>query len=139
MMLKWKGEGKILPPAKDGDAGYDICSIEAGIIEPMSQRVFKTGVHLEIPLGFVGIIKEKSGLACVEGIGAGAGVIDCGYRGEVVVLLRNFNYEEQVLIEEGQKIAQIVFIRHEHFELEHVDELSNTDRGVNGFGSTGKK
>lgn len=136
MMLKWKGKGKLLSPAKPGDAGYDICSYERAIIYPEEMRLFKTEVYLEIPNGYVGIIKEKSGLACSKNIGAGAGVIDSGYRGEVIVLLRNMS-DKYVEIEAGQKIAQILFFKSEYFNLIHIDKLSDSERGEKGFGSTG--
>jgi dUTP pyrophosphatase len=134
--LKWTGKGTILKPAHEGDAGYDICSIEEYIVPPMQQAFVKTDVYIEIQKGYVGIIKEKSSLAKV-GILSGAGVIDSSYRGEVKVLIRNFS-DEPFEVKPGMKIAQIIFIRHEEPSLQKVDKLSDdTTRGVNGFGSTG--
>lgn len=136
MMLRWKGKGKLLSPAKSGDAGYDICSYEDALLIPGNMLLLKTDVYMQIPKGYVGIIKEKSGLACISNIGTGAGVIDSGYRGEVIVLLRNMS-DKYVKIAKGQKIAQILFFKSEHFELNHSNELDESERGEKGFGSTG--
>jgi dUTP pyrophosphatase len=135
-MLWWKGKGKLLSPARPGDAGYDICSYEDVLLIPGDMQLLKTEVYMEIPKGYVGIIKEKSGLACSQNLGAGAGVIDSGYRGEVIVLLRNMG-DKYVKIVKGQKIAQILFFKSEHFELNHSNELGESERGEKGFGSTG--
>lgn len=120
-----------------GDAGFDIYSSEDCEIEPMEQKWVSTGLFVEIPSGFVGIVKEKSGLAG-KGVMLGAGVIDSNYRGEVKVLVRNFS-KSQLMIEKDQKIAQFLFVKVEIPKIEEVEKLSETERGAGGFGSTGLK
>ena len=132
-VLKYKG-GKIVKPLQ-GDAGYDIYANEDVEIPPYEQKLIGTGLHIEIPDGVVGIIKEKSGLA-LKGVMIGAGVIDPNYRGEVKVLVRNFS-KEVLRVEKGQKIAQILFLPFKNFDLVETEELSETERGGQGFGSTG--
>ena len=127
----------ILPKkAHDADAGFDLYAIEGLVIPGKGCGIFDTGVHFEIPKGYVGFLKSKSGLNIKYGI-LGEGVIDSGYTGSVVVKLYNdspFNYQ----IEAGDKISQIVFLPIPEVKLNVVDEFSATERGDNGFGSTGR-
>ena len=96
-----------------------------------------TGVCFEIPAGWVGFIKSKSGIMCKDNVVAGEGVIDSGYTGSVVVKLYNMGVKPKIF-KAGDKIAQIVFLPCGLFEPEEVFELSETERGENGFGSTGR-
>ena len=121
--------------AHDLDAGYDLFSQEDATVWQNAGGKFDTGVHMEIPAGFVGFIKSKSGLHIKSGISA-EGVIDAGYTGSICVLLRNHG-PRAVDIRKGQKIAQLVILPIITPELEQVDSLEETDRGSNGFGSTG--
>ena len=96
----------------------------------------RTGIAMAIPDGFVGLVWDKSGLAVKQGLHRLAGVIDSGYRGEIQVALINLG-NEQIQIAKGQKIAQLLFQKVEHAQLEEVKDLDATARGASGFGSTG--
>lgn len=116
------------------DAGLDLCAMKDGIVD--YSKTFDTGVHVEIPEGCVGLIKSKSGLMVNNQITTD-GTIDAHYTGSIKVKLFNHG-ETSYYVEAGQKIAQLVIIKCELPELELVDSLEETDRGSNGFGSTGK-
>lgn len=129
--------GAIMPArAHDLDAGYDLFSREDATIWQSAGGKFDTGVHIEIPAGYVGFIKSKSGLNAKNGLQA-EGVIDAGYTGSINVLLRNHG-SKAVDIKKGQKIAQLVILPIITPDLEVVEHLEETERGDNGFGSTGK-
>jgi dUTP pyrophosphatase len=121
--------------AHDLDAGYDLYSMEDVWISAGCSEVFDTGVHVEIPAGYVGFLKSKSGLNVKRGL-LGEGVIDAGYTGSICVKLYNHGSSD-VRICKGQKISQIVFLPIITPELELVDSLEDTERGEGGFGSTG--
>ncbi len=95
-----------------------------------------TGVHMEIPIGYVGMDKSKSGLNTKNGI-LTEGVIDAGYTGSICASIYNHS-NHSVMFEKGDKVTQIVIMPIANCELKQVDSLSDTDRGENGFGSTGK-
>lgn len=124
--------------AKEGDAGADLYSVENIMIYGRTQKLVKTGIALEIPFGYVGLIRPRSGLATKFGIGMNSsGVIDAGYRGEISVTLINHSDISYPIVQ-GERIAQIVFLPvMAGFEFSIVDELSETDRGEGGYGSTG--
>lgn len=132
--------------ALDGDAGWDLYANEEVMIRTGERKVIKTGISLEIPDEYVGLIWPRSGLAAKSGIDVLAGVIDSSYRGEILVCLYNTNvklplFSEQdydVHIKQGDRIAQILFQKVPHFKLIEMSELSDTDRGSKAFGSTGK-
>jgi dUTP pyrophosphatase len=129
--------GAIMPTrAHELDAGYDLYSRIDAVIYPNASGKFDTGVHVEIPAGYVGFLKSKSGLNVKSGIQS-EGVIDAGYTGSICVKLYNHGSHE-VYIKKGQKISQLVLLPIITPELELVDSLEETDRGSNGFGSTGK-
>lgn len=132
-------DGAYLPcQAHPTDAGYDLqCQNTFYLLKGQSMSV-DTGIHLRIPTGFVGIIKSKSGLNFRHDIIVeGDGVIDSGYIGSIKVKLRN-NGRDDYLFKGGDKIAQILFFSVWTPNIEVVEELEETDRGENGFGSTGK-
>ena len=130
-------KGAYLPTrAHEADAGYDLYAKEAWTIFPGKSKVFDTGVHVQIPNGYVGMIKSKSGLNVKNGL-VSEGVIDSGYTGSICVKLYNHGMNP-VTIEIGQKISQMVIMPIYTPELEVVDELEDTDRGNGGFGSSGK-
>lgn len=106
-----------------------------GYLAKAGCRTVDTGVHIEIPAGFVGMIKSKSGLNVKHGI-ISEGVIDSGYTGSICVKLYNLG-NEKVIIEKGQKISQLVILPIITPDLELVDDLEATERGNGGFGSTG--
>ena len=121
-----------------GDAGFDLRAGQAMSVPPGAQALVPTGLHLAIPLGFVGIVKDRSSMA-VKRIYTHAGVIDASYRGEVKIVLSNSG-EEPFAIEVGAKIAQLIIVPCET-ALEaaaSLDALGDTSRGAGGFGSTGK-
>ena len=128
--------GAIIPTrAHSTDAGLDLYSPVDGTIYPGSSLRIDTGVHIEIPTGYVGMIKSKSGLNVKYGI-TSEGVIDAGYIGSMVVKLYNHG-KDLFYIAKGQKISQLVLLPIITPDLEQVDTLEETDRGCGGFGSTG--
>jgi dUTP pyrophosphatase len=123
--------------AHSDDAGFDLFSIKDFEIAPGSRVQIPTGIAMEIPEGFVGLIWDKSGLSHKNGLKTLGGVIDAGYRGEVKVGLINLS-AETYLLEKGHKVAQMIIQKKETCEIVEVDELSDTSRGEGGFGSSGK-
>lgn len=129
--------GAILPTrAHPVDAGLDLYSKNNAIIRPGTWGVFDTGVHVEIPEGYVGMVTSKSGLMVMSGL-TSRGTIDCGYTGSIRVALFNHG-TKKAIIKKGQKISQLVVLPIITPELEVVDSLEDTERGSGGFGSTGK-
>ena len=137
MKLKVKLDpGAMMPTrAHDTDAGLDLYSMYRRSVPPHGSVCFDTGVHIEIPAGYVGMVKSKSGLNVKHGI-TSEGVIDAGYTGSIMVKLYNHS-GCAVEIERGQKISQLVLMPIITPELEEVDSLEATERGNGGFGSTG--
>lgn len=130
-------ERAIMPTrAHDDDAGLDIYTPDMLIIKPHKSAKVDTGVHVEIPKGYVGFLKSKSGLNVNRNL-IGEGVIDSGYTGSIVVKLYNLG-DDIKLFNEGEKIIQLVLLPIITPELELVNEFAPTERGAGGFGSTGK-
>ena len=123
--------------SNSSDAGWDLYALKPRYIQPGQRVLIKTGVSLEIPDGFVGLIWPRSGLAVKSGIDVFAGVVDAGYRGDVGVCLYNSS-ERQFEVQAGDRIAQIIFQPVSQFQLLESTSLDDSDRGVDGFGSTGK-
>ena len=119
-----------------GDAGMDLYSTETIDLLPENIQLCKTGVAMEIPDGNFGLIKERSSLGKI-GIIVPGGVIDSGYRGEIIVMLYNHG-KNMIKINAGERIAQLIIIPVASPELVEVRELNNSKRGDGGFGSTGK-
>jgi dUTP pyrophosphatase len=126
--------------AHDDDAGYDLRASEAATLPPGGRESVGTGVAVAIPEGHAGLVLPRSGLAARHGISLvnAPGLIDAGYRGEVRVLLLNTDREAAFEVAPGDRIAQLVIVRHEAPELVEVDNLDETVRGDGGFGSTGR-
>ena len=126
--------------AHEGDAGYDLYAVEAASIAPGERASVGTGIALAIPDGCAGLVLPRSGLAARHGITIpnAPGLIDAGYRGEVRVLLLNTDPREAFEIAPGDRIAQLVLVRHESPELIEVESLEETVRGTGGFGSSGR-
>ena len=140
MELKVKKVHKdaVLPKfAHPGDAGIDLFALEDTVVLPGEVTKVRTGIAMQIPDGYVGLCWDKSGLSMNHGIKTLGGVIDAGYRGEVIVGLINLG-KEVYTFEKGHKIAQMLIQKVEHPEIEEVAELLDTSRGEGGFGSTGK-
>ncbi len=132
-------EDAILPKyATNQDAGCDLYGVENFILKPEERVSVKTGIKIEIPIGYYGRIAPRSGLAFKNGIDILAGVVDAGFRGEVCVVMINHG-EEDFKIEKGNRIAQMIFEKIDQAEFEEVKDLSITERGNGGFGSSGIK
>jgi len=131
------------PPSRahPGDAGYDLYAAEALTLAPGARGSVGTGIAVEIPDGWAGLVLPRSGLAARHGITLtnAPGLIDAGYRGELRVLLLNTDRSEAFGIEAGDRIAQLMLVRHEAPELEEVASLEESVRGLGGFGSTGSR
>ena len=130
-------DAKIPTYAHEGDAGFDLYACEDVVVAPGERVLVSTGIAMEIPSGFVGLIWDKSGLSNTHGLKTLGGVVDAGYRGEVKAGLINLGIEEYH-VGLGHKVAQMLIQKVEHAEIYEVSELSNTLRGEGGFGSTGK-
>jgi|TARA_B100001094_G_scaffold252945_1_gene251153 dUTP pyrophosphatase len=124
--------------ANKADAGWDLYSLTTRSLAPQQRAIYRTGISLQIPEGHVGLLWPRSGLSVKSGVDVLAGVIDSGYRGEVQVCLLNTSNEDWVEINEGDRIAQILFQEVPEFQLQQVDVLQNSGRGAGGFGSSGK-
>lgn len=107
-------------------------------LKPLERMIIKTGLFLEIPVGFEAQVRPRSGLAAKKGITVlnTPGTIDADYRGEIGVILVNLS-QDPFVVNDGERIAQMVIARHERAEWQEVKELSQTTRGEGGFGSTG--
>jgi len=124
----------------EGSAGMDLrASIDAAVtLKPLERAIIKTGLYIALPIGFEAQVRPRSGLAAKKGITVlnSPGTVDADYRGEVGVILVNLSNEEFV-VNDGERIAQLVIAKHERLKWEEVAILVNTERGVGGFGSTG--
>ena len=129
--------GAIIPTrAHETDAGLDLYAMESKKIPARGSMVFDTGVHIELDPNTAGFIKSKSGLNVKYNL-TSEGVVDVGYTGSICVKLYNHG-DHAYQVERGDKISQLVVVKIETPELELVDELEETDRGNNGFGSSGR-
>lgn len=140
MELKWKRlDDRAKAPSKGhpGDAGIDFFALDTVIFSPRQQMRVRTGIALEIPPGYVGLVWDKSSISFNQGLKIMGGVIDSGFRGEFVASLVNTSEKEQV-IEAGQKFTQMIIQKFEDCDLVEVTELSDTARGIGREGSTGK-
>jgi dUTP pyrophosphatase len=126
--------------AHDGDAGYDLYAVEAATLGPGERASLGTGIAVAIPDGWAGLVLPRSGLASRHGITIpnAPGLIDSGYRGEVRVLLLNTDPREPFEVAVGDRIAQLLLVRHEAPEVLEVESLDETVRGAGGFGSSGR-
>lgn len=123
-------------------AGMDLRAniSEAITLKPLERTIVKTGLFIELPIGFEAQVRPRSGLAAKKGITVlnAPGTVDADYRGEIGVILVNLSNED-FTIENGERIAQLVIAKHERAEWVAVETLSETSRGEGGFGSTGVK
>ncbi len=123
-----------------GSAGMDLrANIDAAVtLKPLERAIIKTGLYIALPIGFEAQVRPRSGLAAKKGITVlnSPGTVDADYRGEIGVILVNLSNEEFV-VNDGERIAQLVIAKHERLKWEEVAILDNTERGVGGFGSTG--
>jgi dUTP pyrophosphatase len=130
-----------VPPARSrsGDAGFDLRATERVSIPQEGRRLVGTGVAIALPEGVAGLVTPRSGLAIEHGLALlnAPGLIDPNYRGEIKVILHNTG-DRRYTVEAGDRIAQLLLVPYWAPEIEMVDELSPTDRGSSGFGSSGR-
>lgn len=124
----------------EASAGMDLRAVleDAIVLKPLERTIVKTGLFIELPIGYEAQVRPRSGLAAKKGITVlnAPGTIDADYRGEVGVILVNLSNED-FTIQNGERIAQLVIAKHERAQWEEVDVLTETTRGAGGFGSTG--
>lgn len=125
--------------AHEGDAGADLCAREDVTLAPGERVLVPTGVSLALPLGYVGLVHPRSGLATKHGLTVvnAPGTIDAGYRGEVKVTLLNTDTVTPIVLKRGDRIAQLVIQKVERAHFIEVSDLDDSARGAGGFGSTG--
>ena len=128
--------------ATSQSAGLDLRAnlTEPITLKPLARTLVKTGLFIELPEGYEAQVRPRSGLAYKKGITVlnSPGTIDADYRGEIGVILVNLS-EEEFVIENGERVAQLVIAKHEQAQWVEVENLDETDRGAGGFGSTGVK
>ena len=128
--------------ATSQSAGMDLrANLEEPILlKPLQRTLVKTGLFMELPIGYEAQVRPRSGLAFKKGITVlnSPGTIDADYRGEISVILVNLS-DEEFVIEDGERVAQMIIAKHEQADWEVVVELVETERGTGGFGSTGVK
>ncbi|MFE7800123.1 dUTP diphosphatase [Nocardia sp. NPDC057440] len=125
--------------AHHGDAGVDLCTTEDVILEPGERVLVGTGVAVALPVGTVGLIHPRSGLAAKTGLSVvnTPGTVDAGYRGEIKVCLINHDLRTPIELRRGDRIAQLLVQRVELVDFVEVDTLDDTARGAGGYGSSG--
>ena len=141
--IKKLNENAVIPTyGSEFSAGADLYALsdEPIVIAPHETVLVHTGVAMEIPTGYVGLVFARSGLATKRALAPAnkVGVIDSDYRGEIMVALHNHGSEPKT-VENGERIAQLVLVPYISADFNEVDELSDTARGEGGFGSTGRK
>ena len=126
--------------AYEGDAGLDLAALERHVLGPGERATVSTGLAVAIPPGHAGLVVPRSGLAARHGITIvnAPGLVDSGYRGDVRVVLLNTDRGEEFVVEPGMRIAQLVVVAVPGLEPIEVDELAETERGVRGYGSSGR-
>jgi len=135
-------EGAQLPRfAHVGDAGLDLCAVQACVLQPFERKRIPTGIQVAIPTGFAGFVIPRSGNALRLGLSFPntPGLIDSGYRGELQVIALNLDPEVPITIEAGDRIAQLVVLPVPGLTIREVNELDQTERGKAGFGSSGMR
>jgi dUTP pyrophosphatase len=124
----------------DGAAGMDLrANIEESItLKPLERAIVKTGLYIALPIGFEAQVRPRSGLAAKKGITVlnSPGTVDADYRGEIGVILVNLS-NEVFVVNDGERVAQLVITKHERINWKEVEVLNETERGSGGFGSTG--
>jgi len=137
-----KGHQPLPIYATQQSAGMDLrANLDSSVVlKPMERKLIPTGLHIALPVGYEAQIRPRSGLALKHGITVlnTPGTVDADYRGEIMVLLINFSSDE-FIINDGERIAQMIIARHENAEFIAVEELDETERGEGGYGHTGVK
>jgi dUTP pyrophosphatase len=134
-----RSDARLPARAHDDDAGYDLCALEAATLQPGERATIRTGIAIELPTGYAGLVLPRSGLAARHGIAIvnAPGLIDSGYRGELKVLLLNTDRAQPFEITPGDRIAQLVVVAVATPAIVEADALAATARGEGGFGSSG--
>jgi dUTP pyrophosphatase len=138
--IKKVRDGAVVPArAYTGDAGMDLAACERVELAPGARALVPTGLAVAIPDGYAGYVQPRSGLAAKHGISIvnTPGLVDSGYRGELLVNLVNHDDAQPFVVEPGMRIAQLVILQVPAVELVEVDELPDSERGADGFGSSG--
>jgi dUTP pyrophosphatase len=133
-------EDAVLPQrAYEGDGGFDLAACDGAVIGPGERAVLGTGLAVALPAGYAAFVQPRSGLAARNGITIvnSPGLVDSGYRGEILVVLHNTDRERPFAVEPGMRIAQLVVVRLPEVDLQEVDELPESERGARGYGSSG--
>lgn len=141
LKIKKLDPAAVIPQYQHGsveDAGMDLCSIEEGVLAPGEYSLFKTGIAIALPTGYMGKVCPRSGLALNQGVTVlnAEGTIDPAFRGEIGVILVNQG-QKPYKVNKGDRIAQLIIEKYERVEWDVVEKLNNTDRGDGGFGHTG--
>lgn len=133
-----RSEAAVPTRAYEGDAGIDLAACDRVVLGPGERALVPTGLAVAIPEGYAGYVQPRSGLAAKHGISIvnTPGLVDAGYRGELLVNLLNTDRHETFVVEPGMRIAQLVVIEVPDVALVEVDELPESERGVRGFGSS---
>ncbi|MBA2294838.1 MAG: dUTP diphosphatase [Actinobacteria bacterium] len=139
-MKRLRADARVPVRAYAGDAGLDLAACDRVEIPPGGRAVVGTGIAVAIPPGHAGLIVPRSGLAARSGIGKvnAPGLIDAGYRGEIMVILLNTDATSSFVVEPGMRIAQLVVVELPELDVVEVDELPSGTRGVAGLGSSGR-
>ena len=143
MEIKIVSKSGIIPEYKTaGSAGFDISAYleEPVVLKPGERKLVPTGLFIELPAGYEAQVRGRSGLALKHGITVlnTPGTIDADYRGELKVLLVNFS-DTDFIVNDGERIAQMIIAKHENADFIEVEELDDTERGTGGYGHTGVK
>ncbi len=139
LKIKKLSENATLPEyTLDSDVCFDVRALYSVNLKSMEQKEIKTGLVLQIPEGYIGLVRDRAGIVTKLGCHVIAGTIDSSYREEFTVLIMNFGMDE-VQIEEGMRVAQILIVPVNKLEIEEVKEVTKTNRTGKKFGSTGLK
>lgn len=138
--IKTKQGTEVPEYAHEGDAAFDLRASDSEYITAGEWKLIGTGIKVEIPEGYAGLLLPRSGISNKQGLSInGPSLIDSGYRGEIMAPVHNINRTAGREIRKGERIAQLMIVPFVHAEFEQVSDLSDSDRGQGGFGSTGVK
>lgn len=140
MPTKKVSENAVIPgSAYAGDAGYDLCATEEVTLKPFERALIPTGLAVQIPEGYAGFVLPRSGMAIKQGLSLvnAPGLIDSNYRGELKAIAINLDPKNPIEVHVGDRIAQLVIMKVETVNFHEVSELSSSERGEGGFGSSG--
>lgn len=136
--IKKTNKSAVVPAyASTGASGLDLTAIDLVVINPGDRTLLRTGISIELPQGYGAFVMGRSGNTIKRGLLVALGLIDSDYRGEIGVMAFNTT-DKKMIIQQGDRIAQLVIMPTPQIDLEEVDELSDTQRGNDGFGSTGR-